>query len=301
MYIRHLLLSSTVVAMLGSMATAVPVPGFLKRATHNGNAASTAKDCSTVVHNTTLTSTPFYITFNGTIAGQPCASINGSISQFTLHSRNSTDMLQAVNLNGTSINGTSCDITIPDSRYQQINGNNVFVFVPLISADGNKTSITCGNSKEAVPLNVNLAAYNIPGINSTTPTTTTTTEDNKPTSTTQHHEQHTTTTTTTTTHEPTHTHHHTTTTTTTTTTHHAAATHDSNGGGGGQTFSGIGTWFIPATEGGSQGACGPFESNKEMIGALVRRIDIELQPTVCFVFHLTNFLVFCRTLPNTVI
>ncbi|CAM0136273.1 hypothetical protein VKS41_006923 [Umbelopsis sp. WA50703] len=33
-------------------------------------------------------------------------------------------------------------------------------------------------------------------------------------------------------------------------------------------YKGIGTWFIPASEGGSTGACGPQESNHELIGAL---------------------------------
>ncbi|KAH8548150.1 RlpA-like double-psi beta-barrel-protein domain-containing protein-containing protein, partial [Umbelopsis sp. PMI_123] len=36
----------------------------------------------------------------------------------------------------------------------------------------------------------------------------------------------------------------------------------------GSLFTGIGTWFIPETEGGAQGACGPMESNTELIGAL---------------------------------
>lgn len=33
-------------------------------------------------------------------------------------------------------------------------------------------------------------------------------------------------------------------------------------------FKGTGTWFIPATEGGSTGACGPQENNNELVGAL---------------------------------
>ncbi|SAM01883.1 hypothetical protein [Absidia glauca] len=34
------------------------------------------------------------------------------------------------------------------------------------------------------------------------------------------------------------------------------------------TFSGTGTWFLPATEGGSTGACGPKEGNNSPIVAL---------------------------------
>ncbi|KAI8329540.1 RlpA-like double-psi beta-barrel-protein domain-containing protein-containing protein [Chlamydoabsidia padenii] len=36
----------------------------------------------------------------------------------------------------------------------------------------------------------------------------------------------------------------------------------------GSTYSGTGTWFLPATEGGSTGACGPKEGNNSPIVAL---------------------------------
>ncbi|CAM0136500.1 unnamed protein product [Umbelopsis sp. WA50703] len=260
--------------MLGSMATAVPVPAFMKRATHHD--ASSEKDvavkaCTTEVHNTVLTSTPFYITFNGTISGEPCeAATSGNAAQYFLHSTGENDLLEAVNINGTSSKGTTCNITIPDNGYQQISGKDLFVFVPLVTDTGNQTTIVCGDDSKAVPLNVNLASYDIPGLTNATSTT----ASASPTQTHQAHQhaQHTTTTT----EEPRPTHHHTTTTTTTThhhttttTTHHAQHTEDSSdSGSGSQSFSGIGTWFIPATEGGSQGACGPFESNSELIGAL---------------------------------
>lgn len=294
MQIRHFVLSTAVVAMLGSMATAVPVPAFMKRAEHH--AASSKKEvavkaCTTEVRNTVLTSTPFYITFNGTIVGEPCdAATSGIATSYLLHSTGEHDMLEAVNLNGTASKGTTCNITIPDSGYQQISGKDLFVFVPLVTDSGNQTTIVCGDDDKAVPLNVNMASYEIPGLTNATSTTTSAT----PTKTQEAHQhvQHTTTTT----EEPHPTHHHTTTTTTTThhtttttTTHEAKHTHshdddddddndddsndddddDDSGSGGGQKYSGIGTWFIPATEGGSQGACGPFESNSELIGALV--------------------------------
>lgn len=279
MQIRHFVLSTAVVAMLGSMATAVPVPAFMKRAEHH--AASSEKEvavkaCTTEVRNTVLTSTPFYITFNGTIVGEPCeAATNGTATSYFLHSTGDNDLLEAVNLNGTASKGTTCNITIPDSGYQQISGKDLFVFVPLVTDSGNQTTIVCGDDEKAVALNVNMASYEIPGLTNATSTTTSAT----PTKTQEAHQhvQHTTTTTET----PSPTHHHTTTTTTTThhtttttttTTHHAKPTHDSSNnddsGSGGQSYSGIGTWFIPATEGGSQGACGPFESNSQLIGAL---------------------------------
>lgn len=50
---------------------------------------------------------------------------------------------------------------------------------------------------------------------------------------------------------------------TTTTKKSATATGSSSG-----SFSGTGTWFLPATEGGSQGACGPEEGNNSLIVAL---------------------------------
>ncbi|CAO3689418.1 unnamed protein product [Umbelopsis vinacea] len=46
--------------------------------------------------------------------------------------------------------------------------------------------------------------------------------------------------------------------------HHSKSSSKSSSG----TFKGTGTWFIPATEGGSTGACGPHEGNNELIGAL---------------------------------
>lgn len=39
-------------------------------------------------------------------------------------------------------------------------------------------------------------------------------------------------------------------------------------GGTSGTFTGTGTWFLPASEGGPQGACGPKENNNSMIVAL---------------------------------
>ncbi|CAO3703906.1 unnamed protein product [Rhizopus stolonifer] len=43
---------------------------------------------------------------------------------------------------------------------------------------------------------------------------------------------------------------------------------EKRGSGMSGSFSGTGTWFLPASEGGSQGACGPSEGNNSMIVAL---------------------------------
>lgn len=45
---------------------------------------------------------------------------------------------------------------------------------------------------------------------------------------------------------------------------------EKRGSGMSGTFKGTGTWFLPATEGGSQGACGPEENNNSMIVAMNR-------------------------------